>query len=99
MTATVTEEQAGKKAYVSLWHCSPFPVLGEAVSGDGDLRRSLLYAGPRQGRHCLPRLGNIKPCLLTSCCPQRLPLTLSCGAASHSLPSGVLKGKEGQMVL
>lgn len=40
MTATATEEQAGKKAYVSLWRCSPLARLGEALSGDGGDRPS-----------------------------------------------------------
>lgn len=38
--ATVTEEQAGKKAYVSLWCFSPLARLGETLSGDGGDRPS-----------------------------------------------------------
>lgn len=60
----------------------------------------------------VPELGNIKPCLLTSCCQLRLPthfilwMSSIIGAAFSSPPSGVLKGKggsrpdeRGQMVL
>lgn len=99
----VTVELGGKQAYLSPWCCSPFTGLGEVLSGDGaDLRRSsLLYAGPRQGRCCLPRTGEHKPCLLTSCRLQRLPthfilwLSYIIDAASPNPPSGVPKDKGG----
>lgn len=65
--------------------------------------RSLLYAGPRQGRRCLPRTGEHK----TLPADKLLPATFTShfilwtvsvsviGAASSSPPSGVLKGKGG----
>lgn len=34
---------------------------------------------PGKAGAAFPELGSIKPCLLTSFCSQRLPLTLSCG--------------------
>lgn len=81
-----------------LWDHSPFAGL----SGDGGhLCGSLLYAGLRQGRRCLPRTGEHKTCLLTSCRLQHLPahfiswMSYIIGAASPVPPAGVLKGKVG----
>lgn len=66
-----------------------------------DLRRSLFYAGPRQGRRCHPRTGEHKTLPTDKLLPAAFTRSLylvdvvHVGAASPSLPSGVLKGKGG----